>query len=368
MTIFERPDEDVFADGARPGEVDDFPNVARGWGVALDQTGGKPPMEWFNWLGRRIDRAIRYFMQRGLAEWSATETYPVGAVVQHNGIIYRADVENEGRAPDGSPGQWGAPWAPTVDVDDSSNRVVNTELLAAALKTVQPALGFTPVRQGGGANQGKNVVRIGWAQDGSGLLASVDNTNLGAIAFVKDVNGYATQQWVRDYAAYKGGDTISGRMTFGRDGWQADIQLLNLRPGQNISTFLRASDDGGIEGINSAYNSVTWRFDDWGNLHLRGQQILGTDGNLNLTWRGRHLNAEIDDLWNNIHSRATWDAVNGKSNAGARVQWDSGVNNFGTIDRLNGALPAPWVVCGLGGPGNGTANAISVFGVVLRNQ
>ncbi|WP_027812672.1 hypothetical protein [Burkholderia cenocepacia] len=149
------------------------------------------------------------------------------------------------------------------------------------------------------------------------------------------------------------------RPTLNRDGWQADIGLRNNRPGFDSWSYLRARDGGGIEIINSAYNAATWSVDDWGTMYMRGTQILATDGNLNLTWRGRYLSAEIDDIWGNINARAS---------AGARVQWDSGVNNFGTVDRLNGALPAPWVVCGLSGPGNGTANAIVVYGVVLRNQ
>ncbi|MGT0248018.1 phage tail protein [Burkholderia pyrrocinia] len=149
------------------------------------------------------------------------------------------------------------------------------------------------------------------------------------------------------------------RPTLNRDGWQADIGLRNNRPGYDSWTYLRARDGGGFEIINNAYNAVTWSVDDWGTMYMRGQQILTTDGNLNLTWRGRYLSAEIDDIWGNINARAS---------AGARVQWDSGVNNFGTVDRLGGALPAPWVMCGLSGPGNGTANAIVVYGVLLRNQ
>ncbi|VWB77651.1 phage tail fiber protein [Burkholderia lata] len=154
------------------------------------------------------------------------------------------------------------------------------------------------------------------------------------------------------------------RPTLNRDGWQADIGLRNNRPGYDSWTYLRARDGGGLELINSAYNGVPWSASNegetWqnGSLHVGGS-TLQTDGNLWLGWRGRWLGAEIDDIWGNINARA---------GAGARVQWDSGVNNFGTVDRLGGALPAPWVVCGLSGPGNGTANAIVVYGVVLRNQ
>ncbi|WP_321851256.1 phage tail protein [Burkholderia diffusa] len=157
----------------------------------------------------------------------------------------------------------------------------------------------------------------------------------------------------------RNGDNITGRFTFSQPGWQADIGLHNWRPGFDSWTYLRARDNGGIEVINSAYNAVTWAVDDAGTMYMRGQQILQTNGNLWLSWRGQWLSDYVNDVSNGF---------NGKANAGARVQWDSGVNNFGTIDRVNGALPAPWVVCGLSGPGNGTANAIVVYGVVLRNQ
>ncbi|MGS0892732.1 phage tail fiber protein [Burkholderia stagnalis] len=164
---------------------------------------------------------------------------------------------------------------------------------------------------------------------------------------------------ISSYTKFGAGTSFADRATFYRDGWQADISLANRKGGQNSAVYLRSRDGGGLEIINSAYSAVTWSVDDWGTMSMRGQQILNTDGNLNLTWRGRYLSAEIDDIWGNINARAS---------AGTRVQWDSGVQSFGTIDRLNGALPAPWVVCGLGGPGNGTANAIVVYGVLLRNQ
>ncbi|MBY8609942.1 phage tail protein [Burkholderia arboris] len=150
------------------------------------------------------------------------------------------------------------------------------------------------------------------------------------------------------------------RPTLNRDGWQADIAMRNNRPGYDSWTYLRARDGGGMEIINSAYNAVTWSVDDWGTMFMRGQQILNTDGNLKLAFRG---GVWLSDQLGNIDN-----GLNSKASAGARVQWDSGVNNFGTVDRLNGALPAPWVVCGLSGPGNGTANAIVVYGVLLRNQ
>lgn len=332
-------------------------------------------------------------MQRGVAQWSATETYPEGAIVQHNGIMYRADVENEGRAPDGSPGHWGAPWAPTVAGDDRSHRVVNTELLAKALGTMQPVLDFTPVQQGTGMDQGGNVVKIGWAKDGSGLLVSVDNTNLGAVAFAKQLAAYVTQEWVKGYAVSKAGDTMTGDLSIKRSDDNAKGFLMK-RPDGTSQFWLHAAKGYVSLAVMNAdgswrENVLTVRESDffttivgglsvgslasvndlnWGNAGARTAfdgNIWGirwsTDGKGSPNWLSEWVSALVN-------GRADWNAVNGKANAGARVQWDSGVNNFGSIERLNGALPAPWVVCGLAGPGNGTANAIAVLGVVLRNQ
>ncbi|MCX8566819.1 MAG: Carbohydrate binding domain-containing protein [Glomeribacter sp. 1016415] len=106
MTLYQRPDEHVFAQGARPGEVQPFPDLSRGWGVAFEQTGGIPPMEWFNFIGKRADEAIRYLMQRGLPEWSETEDYPEGSYIQYSGKTYRAKAANQGKPPQISLAEW----------------------------------------------------------------------------------------------------------------------------------------------------------------------------------------------------------------------------------------------------------------------
>ena len=74
MTQYTRPDELVFASGAKPGELQSFPDIPAA-GVTFDQTTGVPPMEWFNALFKRSDEAVRYLLQRGIGEWSTTEDY-----------------------------------------------------------------------------------------------------------------------------------------------------------------------------------------------------------------------------------------------------------------------------------------------------
>lgn len=100
MAVYNKPDESVFASSARQGEVSNFPDIGRGWGISFDQTGGIPPMEWFNFLFKRTDEKFGYLFQRGLSEWSATQTYPKGALVQYKNLTYKAKRENTNKNPE----------------------------------------------------------------------------------------------------------------------------------------------------------------------------------------------------------------------------------------------------------------------------
>lgn len=100
MAIYNKPDESVFASSARQGEVSNFPDIGRGWGISFDQTGGIPPMEWFNFLFKRTDEKFGYLFQRGLSEWSATQSYPEGALVQYKNLTYKAKRANTNKKPD----------------------------------------------------------------------------------------------------------------------------------------------------------------------------------------------------------------------------------------------------------------------------
>lgn len=100
MAIYNKPDENVFASSARQGEVSNFPDIGRGWGISFDQTGGIPPMEWFNYLFKRTDEKFGYLFQRGLSEWSATQTYPEGALVQYKNLTYKAKRANTNKNPE----------------------------------------------------------------------------------------------------------------------------------------------------------------------------------------------------------------------------------------------------------------------------
>lgn len=142
MTIYTRPDELVFAAGAKPGEVVPFPDILRGWGITFEQTEGKPPMEWMNAGFLRLNEAIRYLMQRGFTEWSATEDYPVGAHVQHGGTSYKALQANT----EVEPGTAALVWAETTPAASTTIKglieiatATEAKALASALLAITPS-------------------------------------------------------------------------------------------------------------------------------------------------------------------------------------------------------------------------------------
>jgi Chaperone of endosialidase len=83
--------------------------------------------------------------------------------------------------------------------------------LTTADARYQPLLGYTPVRQGGGAGQLTNVVYIGWS--GSRLKATVDVTDLGNLM----TDGIAYNTFLS-----KAGDTMTGRLVGSNSGLTMD--------------------------------------------------------------------------------------------------------------------------------------------------
>jgi hypothetical protein len=92
-------------------------------------------------------------------------------------------------APINSPAFTGTPTAPTPTTGDNSTNVATTAFVTTATNAVK--VGFTPVQQGGGVGQGTNKVYIGWS--GSGLLCTVDSSNIGRILFQSDFDNLQNQ-------------------------------------------------------------------------------------------------------------------------------------------------------------------------------
>jgi hypothetical protein len=107
MSIIKKPNfSEIFASEAKPGEMQEFPDILRGWGITQEQTAGKPPMEWFNAIQKRADEAILYLAQQGISEWSQNMDYPKDAVVKLNGLFYSSIKENKSKNPETSQSDW----------------------------------------------------------------------------------------------------------------------------------------------------------------------------------------------------------------------------------------------------------------------
>jgi hypothetical protein len=112
-----------------------------------------------------------------------------------------------------------------------------------------------------------------------------------------------------------------------------------------------------MEWVNNAYSAVIGSMDDGGNFGVNGvvrsgPAVLDTSGNLYMPWAGAYLSTVLGQ----------------RANAGAQVRHAVGPTDFGAISSMGGIIGNPWLVAGLTGPGNGTANAIRVYGVWCVNQ
>jgi|GEM_PF-2954915 len=139
--IYDKPTGEVFASQAHTGEVVDFPNVLRGWGITKEQAEGKPPMSWMNDAFRRVDQNIEYLRQNGIPEWDEKLTYPKNAITRQGNILYLAKVENTGNEPNTS-----IQWQSITDKASTSRAGIvqlsnavdsNSETTAATSKAVK---------------------------------------------------------------------------------------------------------------------------------------------------------------------------------------------------------------------------------------
>ena len=125
-----KPDFKIFAGGAEDGELHDFPDVARGWGVTKLQTNKKPPLSWMNGAFNRVDNNFYYLLQNGLVEWNPEIEYSVGALSQVDGVIYRAKEAVKGENPTAS-AKWEKLFSDKVGTSDfigMSQNAVKKEL------------------------------------------------------------------------------------------------------------------------------------------------------------------------------------------------------------------------------------------------
>lgn len=176
MPIIKKPDYNIFASEAKTGEIVDFPNLLRGWGVTLDQTAGKPPMEWFNALQKRTDEWLTYLSQRGLPEWQNTLDYPKDAVVQFGGKFYVAKKNTKNAQPDRSQNDW------AVMLGSAASRDVGTAK-GQVMEVGTAGLGIGPIAKNDAYSTLAQFYRI---DDKAANKPPINGTSVGVVSLPID--------------------------------------------------------------------------------------------------------------------------------------------------------------------------------------
>lgn len=225
---------------------------------------------------------------------------------------------------------------------------------AAAMRDTlgaQPALGFTPVQQGGPAASGANKIYIGWGTDSS-LRLRIDGTEFGSVWPIK----------ARDNVD-KAGDTMTGSLTVngglatrgsfsvGSGGGGSLIQMVDTDEGNRY-----VHNNGGTIGFLSVVGSWILNVDDAGNAQAvgtfkaggnvsAGSAYLQTDGNISgsawLAWGASDafsaINARIEARLASLISGSLATSGYTKLQNGLIIQW----GRANTSPSANVTLPFP---------------------------
>ena len=265
MAIYNKPDESVFASNAKQGEVNSFPNIGRGWGISFDQTGGIPPMEWFNFLFKRTDEKFGYLFQRGLSEWSETQEYPVGALVQYNNLTYKAKKSNTNKKPDQADSLYWQRWGFTQSELKSATLMESgvTQLLtsinsddetkSATPKSVKMAYdkGVEAKTAADNANNNANG-RVSKGGDAINGMLFIDGVASGGFAHGLAIRNKAGGQNTSGFIDFYQSDTVPRSSIFFKDAGNGSTQIefLNTPEGSDFNIDSRQ----GVFTISSAGN------------------------------------------------------------------------------------------------------------------
>ena len=254
MALVNKPDESIFASSAKQGEVDNFPDLLRGWGVTFDQTQGIPPMEWFNFLFKRLDEKHTYLMQRGLPEWSATQDYTKGSCVQFDGVSYRALKNSKNNRPNESNSLYWVRWGFALsEIAQATLTQYGITKLYTGYDSQSEDLALTPKT----AYQLKQLIDSNTRSLGNVIpnskKSSAVNSNsaetVATSAAVKTAYDKGVEARIAAYAANnnangrvsKSGDTMTGSLaiTGSQSGSFANgLMLKNKAGGQNTGVFV----------------------------------------------------------------------------------------------------------------------------------
>lgn len=262
MKIQKKPDYYIFADSAKNGEIEAFPDVNRGWGITIDRTGSKPPLEWMNGAFNRVDKNILYLLQQGVPEWSTNVIYPASAIIKYNGILYTATTENENSNPQSS-----SKWRETFD------RVSKATTTQAG------------------------IVKLSSAVD-------IDSETTAATSLaIKRVN---------DGAVKKSGDTMAGQLTLSQYG--AKFQFNNgnsitLKITSDSYSYVFHDTKTNKQSNKLTYNSTTnsWNFQSINDVTINGKSVLKTEDYGIGSLVGASMNNPNDRLLSGWYATSTLD-------------------------------------------------------------
>lgn len=314
MAIYNKPDESVFASNAKQGEVNNFPDIGRGWGISFDQTGGIPPMEWFNFLFKRIDEKFGYLFQRGLSEWSETQEYPIGALVQYKNSTYKAKRANTNKKPDQADSldwqRWGFTQSELKSATLTESGITqlltsinsNDETKSATPKSVKMAYDKGVEAKTAADNAQRT------ANDG---VSKANNAQLSANAANNNANGRVS----------KGGDAINGTLFIDgikSGGFASGLVIRNKAGGQNTSGFIDFFQSDNVPRSSMWFrdagnNSTQIDFlntpegADWNIDSRQGVFTISSAGNLwskSYGWLHDHFakQGDINNVWNELNN------------------------------------------------------------------
>ncbi|NBI12484.1 phage tail protein [[Haemophilus] felis] len=298
MPIQNKPDEKIFASNAKPREVDNFPDINRGWGFTFEQTGGIPTMEHFNALFKRNDEHLMYLLQRGVPEWSSTIDYPQGACVQYQGKTYRSLTQNRNQTPATGSQHWTL-WGLTI----------------ADIPEVRPA-SLTAA----GITQLDNAINSN-AEDRAATPKAVKQVNDKVESNARSLNERIPNSKKSDVVNSNSSDTVatSRAVKTAYDLANSKQSPATTLAGYGITDFqLRAATGNlndlrtaGIYSINSIHNSY--------NRPAEGvRQSQGFTGNLQVITGGagnenwchqifrRHYSGEVYERWQTASNNNSW--------------------------------------------------------------
>ena len=287
MALVNKPDESIFASSAKQGEVDNFPDLLRGWGITFDQTQGIPPMEWFNFLFKRLDEKHTYLMQRGLPEWSATQDYTKGSCVQFEGVSYRALKDSKNNSPNESESQYWVRWGFTLsEIAQATLTQYGITKLYTGYDSQSEDLALTPKT----AYQLKqfidsNTRSLGNVIPNSKKSSAVDSNSADTVAtsaavktaYDKGVEAKTAADNANSNAngrVSKSGDTMTGNFSIKNGDWSG-INLFNLA---NKYTRLEVSPDSSKELLTIVYRNESDQNQSVVTIPKKnGEMLLNTD-------------------------------------------------------------------------------------------